>query len=93
MPLINQVSVTNVSTGAVWNTSNGFATVIGPPEYVILVNAVPPGEPPQGFIGMNFHYVVRGRQVSTGQPYVSPGLGYEPHRSEPMVVALGIPKG
>jgi hypothetical protein len=74
MPTINNVSVTNINSGANWVTGQ-YGTVSAPPPPTpptVWVNATNNNQPPAGFLNNPAHqFVVQGNDAATNQAYVS----------------------
>jgi hypothetical protein len=75
MPVIGNVSVTNIATNVNWVSNqdgSGAPSMPLPVNYNVYVNAAANGQPPVGFLNNPAHqYVVRGRYVADGSAFVS----------------------
>jgi hypothetical protein len=88
MAAINDVSVTNLNTGANWVCERAEAPDPLPANYDVRVNAGN-NQPPAGFLNHPAHqFRVQGRYMATGDPFVSGDATFNGQQSDPPMVAV-----
>lgn len=89
MPQIDNVSVTNINTGANWVTGQQATApaVPFPLGYHVYANAAANNQPPVGFLNNPAHqFVIQGRYLADLSAFVSGFLAVTPALSDPPLV-------